>query len=122
MASSWDRLIDATAYAEDRTLDDDAWLVVADALEEVGERRLARNLRTLVHQFRRLVAIESRPYRDASRTAVQRAYRRFYPFQQDVYERLYGLVSDDLVARYGPPMALRRTIGVGVARPRTGRR
>lgn len=131
MASSWDRLIDATANAEGLTLDNDAWLVVADALEDVGERRLARNLRALVYQFRRLMAIEGRPYRAATRAAIQRAYRRFYPLQRDVFDRLYELVSEDLLVRYGSPAALGRTAGVGVtsasrrvivdarARPRT---
>lgn len=94
--AAWQRVLEAAAAAEPLMMNDDGWLILADALEEVHERRLARNLRTLVRAFRRLVTYESanraRPRSWTTDRAAARAYARFYALQMSVLTRISDLV------------------------------
>ena len=104
-----DELADVLAIAERVTLDRDEWLVLADALEEYGARRLGRNVRTLVHAFRRLMAFESLPRASSlvpSPAHVRSYYRRFWTLQRDTIERLYLLAGEAVLIRHASSTAL----------------
>lgn len=101
-AKAWDRLVRAVRTAEPLPFEDDAWLVVADALEEAGERRLGRNVRILVTWFRRLIAFEAAGLRRSWRVerAARAAYGQMYVTQESVLDHLGRLVGAATVAHH----------------------
>ena len=81
----------ARAYANRRAFLSDDWLIVADGLEEVGLRPLARALASVVRRGRRL----HRASRIYDEPAHQRASARLGRLEEIVRERLIMLESAD---------------------------